>query len=193
MPKLLLGFILIVLTIVVLYINDPPKTICDMQMESVMEQLNKGFFAKRETGLYGQSIESALKFCLKSNSSGGCRDMFSRLSFFEKRVKSIPTECGNDSATAVVHKALRRGLRLLAEIAWGEKPPASKFDKTAWLETNDIGLFCRLKAQYQRLYGDEQWRDLAWSTIGNLPGMDTLSKKDLWERSLFSYPCAGLF
>lgn len=192
MPKLMMGFLMIIASIVGLYYYDPPKTICDLQMEAVMAQLKRGFFSNKTTGSFGQGIDAALKFCMKTNSSGGCNDMFNRLNYFEKQVKSVPTECGGDPATAVVHDALRRGIRLIAEIAWGDKPPESKFNRTSWLENNDIALFCRLKTQYQRLYGEDKWQGVAWSTIANLPGVDTLTKRELWDRSLFSYPCSGL-
>ena len=193
LPKLFLGFVIIVLVLLAIYYNDPPKTLCDIQMEEIQKNLRRGFYANDERGSYRKSIGDALKFCLSSNSSGGCHDLFTRFEFFEKRIRSLPTNCGFNSAALPVRKALQKSLRLFAEIGWGGKPPESKYNNVSWLDSFDLGLYCRLKRQYLRLYGNPDWQTFTQSVVFQLPGAETLKGKEILERSLFSYPCKGLY
>ena len=119
--------------------------------------------------------------------------MFSRLVFFEKQIRTLPEECGPSPVSSPIRKALEKALRLFAKIAWGGKPPENKYSKLSWLDSMDIGLYCRLKRQYRRLYGQESWKNFTWSVIPTLPGVESLkkNKKEIWERSLFSQTCKG--
>ncbi len=177
-----------------MYFNDPPKTICDIQMEEVNKRLVKGFFQVDERGTgYEAGVMVAFEKCLESNSPGGCFDMFQRFDYLEGLVKSIPTDCGAHESTAKIKSFLAKGLRLFAKIAWGDTKPINKYNKTSWLDTADLGLFCRLKRQYQRLYGRDQWNIFVWNFLPTLNDANTLQKKELWELGLFSYPCKGLY
>lgn len=193
-PSLLLGFLVIVGVLIFLYFNDPPKTICDVQMNEVNQRLVKGFF-KDDTrgGGFEAGIMTVFNHCLTSNSPGGCYDIFSRLDYLEGLIKTVPSQCGGHEATASLKGYLEKGLRLIAKIAWGEKKPINKYNKTAWLDMADLGLYCRLKRQYVRLYGNNQWQSFAWSVLPTLPESKGLTKKEVWELCLFSYPCKGLY
>ncbi|MEM7646707.1 MAG: hypothetical protein AAF203_07355, partial [Pseudomonadota bacterium] len=140
-PKLLLGFVFLTVALLVLILRDPPKTLCDIQMEEVNQRLAKGFFVDTRDGIYQKGVLQAFQFCLETNSPGGCFDLFNRLEYYEKQIRSIPAQCGAHPSTVSVGKGLRKALKLFARIGWGEVPPESKFKKTAWLESDDLGLF----------------------------------------------------
>ncbi len=191
LPHLLLGFMAIIITLFILYYIKPPKTLCDIQMDAIQQSLRKGFYVDDRTGSFRKSVGDAFKFCLNSNSPGGCYDMFKRLYFFEKQIRTLPEECGSSEASLLIKKALEKALRLFAKIGWGGSPPENKYNKLSWLDSRDVGLYCRLKKQYQRLYGKETWNLFTWSVIAGLPKVETLkeSKREIWERSLFSQTC----
>lgn len=193
MPKLLLGFLVILATLVGLRFYNPPLSICQVQMEEVQARLGKGFYQDSTSGLYGQSVLSAFDFCVSSNSAGGCYDMFQRLRYFEQQVKTLPEHCGSHVSAEPIEKALKKALRLFAQIAWGDKPPANKYNRTSWLDIRDIGLFCRLKVEYQRLFGKSALQEFILETNVTLPGASDLTSQEVWERCLFSYPCKGLY
>ena len=119
--------------------------------------------------------------------------MFSRLDFFEKQIRTIPTECGESPATESLRKASEKALRLFLRLAWGDEAPKNKYNITSWLDTHDLGIYCRLKREYVRLFGKEQLNAVAWSQIPLLPGAKELTRKEMGERSLMSYPCKGLY
>ena len=193
MPKLLFGFIVILIAMVVTVYRDPPTTQCQIQMEQVQKRLVNGFYQSYNRGKYQSGILSSFQNCLDTNSPGGCLDLFKRLDFFEEQIRTVPTHCGQDPATDFVRKALLKALRLLVRISWGDQPPINKYNKTAWLDTADLGLYCRLKRQFVRLYGKETYKSFAWFYIPKLPEATTLERRDQWNKSLFSYPCKGLY
>lgn len=193
MPQLLLGFIVILIVMGITVYRDPPTTQCDIQLEQVKNRLKKGFYRTYDRGKFESGIPRAFKKCLQTNSPGGCLDLFKRLDFFEEQVRTVPTHCGPSEPAQFVRKGLIKALRLMAQIGWGEKPPVNKYNTTAWLETTDLGLFCRMKRQFVRLYGKNTWKAFAWSVIPKLPEATTLEKRDQWNKSLFSYPCKGLY
>ncbi|MCB0378926.1 MAG: hypothetical protein KDD33_10575 [Bdellovibrionales bacterium] len=192
-PKLLLGFVVIVGVLLFLLYTDPPKTLCDIQMEGVNERLRANFYADANRGKYNNSIKEALNLCLESNSPGGCYDLFTRYNYFEKQVRTIPTECGPHGSVVPIQDGLQRGIKILVEIAWGGKPPESVYDKKAWLDSTDLGLYCRLKQQYIRLAGKEKWALFREALMNSLPGADKIDRKQRWEKSLFSFPCKGYY
>lgn len=193
-PKLLLGFIVICGVLIFMYFKNPPTTLCDIQMEEVNARLVKGFFQVDERGTgFEAGIMTAFEKCLESNSPGGCHDMFQRFDYLEGLVKTIPTECGSHVSTQSIANFLAKGLRLLGKIAWGDEKPINKYNKTSWLDTADLGMFCRLKRQYQRLYGKEAWDQFLAGFLPTLPSTDPLTMNERFELSLFSYPCGGLY
>lgn len=193
LPKLFIGFVVILMVLIGLYLQDPPKTLCDIQMEAIEAQLMKGFYSKTKEGLFGRSVKSAKSFCLSSNSPGGCYDLFTRLSYFEKQVKTLPTQCGPHPSANKMRSILQKSIKLFVDIGWGDQAPKDKYNKTSWLDPGDLGLYCRLKYQHQRLYGKQVWQEFAWAALSTLPGVEALQKKQIWERSLFSYSCQGVF
>ena len=142
LPQLLIGFVVVLATLVFLYFNDPPTSLCDVQMEAINELLADGFYSDESYGSYGRSVKSAKNFCITSNSPGGCHDLFSRLIYFEKQIRTLPTKCGAHEAAAPLRPIIEKSVKLFAAIAWGEEPPADKFNKTAWLDPSDLGIFC---------------------------------------------------
>ncbi len=194
MPKLLLGFLVLLGVLAVLVYRDPPKTVCDIQMNEVNKRLADGFFVNdTRGGGFEKGVMTAFNNCLNSNAPGGCHEMFSRLDYLEELIKTIPAECGSHPSTAAVKGFVAKGLRLFGMIAWGEAKPINKYNKTSWLDTSDLGLYCRLKRQYQRLYGQEAWRQFVWGFLPGLPEAKTLQRKEIWDLGLFSYPCKGLY
>ena len=191
-PKLLLGAIVIVAVLLFMVFNDPPTTLCDIQMEVVNKRLASHFYTNKKEGTYNKSVKNAFDFCMESNSPGGCYDMFSRMMYLEKQVLTIPSKCGGHTSTENVRNALEKGLKLIVRIAWGDGPPESSYEKKAWLQPPDLALYCRLKREHQRLMGKKRWKLFRETVMAGLPEAKTLSRKVRWEKSLFSFPCKGM-
>ena len=191
-PPLLLGFLALVVALGVKMYQDPAITTCDIQLEHTKGMLAKNFYSRGGRGTFQAGVLSAFQNCLDTNSPGGCLEILNRLAYFEEQVRLVPQECGKSESAGFIIKGLLKGLRLMVQIGWGDEPPVNKYNKTSWFETSDIGLFCRMKNQYIRLQGKAQWQAFAYDFVLKLPKATELPKKQVWDRSLFSYPCRAL-
>ena len=193
LPKMLLGSLAVVGVLLFMYISEPPVTICDVQLETVRKKLNKDFLrrSREKFGAYDSPIGKSYEYCLKSNSTGGCYDLFRRLIIFERQVRTLPTQCGDHEGVQAFRSWLIKGVVLMSKIAWGEEPPKTLYEKKGWLEEDQVALFCRMKREYGRLYGKAAWNKLRDGALQQLPQAKSLTRKDLWEKSLFSLPCRG--
>jgi hypothetical protein len=192
-PKPLLALGAIVIGFVVIVLSDPPRTVCDEQLELVRES-QRDFLISRKGA--GNSTKPALigelfSRCKADNSPGGCFELFQRLKKMQADFVSIP---GNCSETAVADGNLKGGLlgsiKLMAQIAWGEAGPTSTLKRNGWLDASDIALFCDLKKTATRLMGPaefEAWRN---GVVAGLPGADVLEGDQAFQRSLFATPCS---
>ena len=188
-----LGGLVVVGVLIFMYLSEPPITICDIQLETVRKKLNKDFLRRNREkfGAHDSPVGKSYDYCLQSNSTGGCYDLFRRLIIFERQLRTLPAQCGSHEGVQAFQSWLVKGISLMARIAWGEKPPETIYEKKGWLEEDQLALFCRMKREYKRLYGKSEWGRLRDGTLMKLPGAESLTRKDKWEKSIFSFPCRG--
>lgn len=192
LPKPVIGLIVVIVGFIFIVINDPPKTICETQLQS--------FRHLQGTFIYGQSIDGSSKrpplaqelhdLCLQENGTGGCFEYIQQLKRFTNDLKSLPRECSAVAASEQqIPYWLLKSLKLMAQIAWGERAPASYSRRHAWFDAADIAVFCDLRETAVRILGPDsfnKWRD---DLIATLPEGASLSKEDAYRRSIFSTPC----
>lgn len=189
LPPLFLGFVVIVVFLIAYRMYEPPVSLCDVQMQSVNENLKEGFLINPHKSKYERDIQYAYDFCLKTNSAGGCSDVLRRYNYFEKQIRNIPSSCGEEAATVPIRNITEKGMRLFLRLAWGEKPPENRYTITGWLDDKDLGTFCRLQHQYRRLFKGQSVEAFIHREVPRLPGAKELSPKDLRVRHLFNHPC----
>ena len=192
LPKPLLALGVIIIGFVVIVLSDPPRTICDSQLEVYRESQQDFLFFRRGAGnstkpaLMGELIFR----CRGDNSPGGCFELFQRLKKMQADLVTIPGHCSADAMEdANISGGLLQGVRLMAQIAWGEAGPTSSMRRNGWLDASDVALFCDLKKSAVRLMGSEEfnaWRD---GLIAGFPGADLLEGDQVYQRSLFATPC----
>lgn len=173
-------------------LSDPPHTKCDSQVEA-FKQSQIGFLypnpkiKSEKTSQYKKLITQ----CKIANSPGGCYEFFMRMKQFLLQIrKTISDECNSDLANvSPVERAVWESAGLMTQLAWGEKPPETYYQKFGWLDTADISLFCSLKREAIQLFGEETWAAYRESLFTKLPGASELSRKKVWEVLLLSVNC----
>lgn len=193
-PKGILAVVILVLGFVFIVYNDPPKTVCDSQLE-LFKQNQKEFLYSRP-GLnkttQGPLFPEMYELCKTDNSPGGCFEFFVRLKKFNQDLDNIPRQCSETIQTEpVVRSVMLSSMRLMAEISWGDRGPASINRRNGWLDTSDLSLYCGLRKQADRVYGKEsigEWQD---RTLNGLPGVESLEPDQALQKSLFATPCAA--
>lgn len=157
LPRFVLALIFVVGTTIFLYLSDPPKNICDTQLESVNNYLKDYFYDAREDGWsQNQNIKDKYAFCIRSNSLGGCSVFFERLLKLEKQMRKIPDNCSAHPLIGEIKKWHFNGMDLMARVAWGDAKPEYPYERKGWLDEKNLAMFCRLKKQVRRLYGNEE-------------------------------------
>jgi hypothetical protein len=79
-------------------------------------------------------------------------------------------------------------LYTFSQISWNESTVVRK-GLYAWLDEEDMLLYCRLKNEYIRLYGVPAYTQLQNSLHGQLIKLKKMPAKETWERTILSYRC----
>ena len=103
---------------------------------------------------------------------------------------NLSGECAPALANeAAVKKAVFGGLELLLQLAWGDRPPTAASVKQGWLSPADLNLYCQLKLMATNYYGQASWENFREKMMKAYNGADTLTRDQLWARSLLSINC----
>ncbi|MCB0407011.1 MAG: hypothetical protein KDD34_02340, partial [Bdellovibrionales bacterium] len=167
-------------------------TLCDAQME-VFKKGQQGFLythPENKSEKTPQQIK-LINMCKISNSPGGCFEYFMKMKKLLVDVRAVPDECLDTlSGVTAYKKALWDTVLLLAQLAWGEKPPETYYEKFNWLTPADLSLFCDLKRTLQLSYGTSAWNSFQEEIMRNYPGASALDRKSIWEKSILSVNCS---
>jgi hypothetical protein len=192
LPKTMLALLVIVVGFVVIVVSDPPRTVCDSQLELFQQQQSEFLYGGKDSS--GKNRPALVKklytTCQETNSPGGCFEYFLRLKKLNQDLDLIPKHCSETVAKDSTLKSWLLGsLKIMTEISWGDRGPASFTRKNAWFDASDLSMFCGLKKQALRIYGVEtmdQWRE---GVLANLPEAAKLDHESLYQKSLVSTPC----
>lgn len=192
LSKTTLAFLAIAGGTIFIILSDPPHTLCDAQMD-VFKANQIGFLYVNPKNKSEKTprAEKLLNQCKISNSPGGCFEYFVKIRELLREAKTVPDECLSTLANLKPFKtAIAEVTTLLVQMAWGEKPPTTYFEKFGWLTASEIALFCELKSATQLMYGQTHWDRLQEKLMSSAPGAASLDRKTMWEMSLFSVNCA---
>jgi hypothetical protein len=178
--------------IFLIILMDPPHTLCDAQMD-VFKKNQQGFLYVNPKNKSEKTTraEKFLNQCKLSNNPGGCYEYFVQMRGLLRDAQTVPEECTSTLAgQRAFREAIYEATTLLVQVAWGEKPPTSYFEKFGWLNAADISLFCNLKSTFNLMYGKSEWEQFQEKLMASYPGVETLDRKATWEMSLLSVNCA---
>lgn len=209
LPKPVLAILVISAALIFFMLNDPPHTVCQVQVENLRESLKGQVFpVVVNKNTLPPVIVRAQEACRQGNSSGSCLEYFGILRKAARDVKNYSSECRVELVEIPeVRRSFYEGVILLTKMAWGSSAPEPGMARFGWLQESEIGLFCLLKDVYSQGLGDEAWNGLRMNIYQELPGelrpglpgsqvgqespraMATMDEKDIWARSLFSVRC----
>lgn len=140
--------------------DKPLYKLCDAQISE---------FSRSQKGKLLGRLSPARKKCINSIRGSGCVEYFQ---IFESVVASMPKlqeKCLIELAeTPMISLSFGQYLRTMVQLAWGDRPPGTQFEKVGWLKSSDLKTFCRVREFYNMFYPQEQWNALVSSTLGLL-------------------------
>lgn len=188
LPKTVLALIVIAVGFAVIVASDPPRTVCDSQLE-LFQQQQKEFLYSAQGGRPVMA-QRFYEMCKQSNSPGGCFEFFLRLKKMNQDLDLIPQQCSETvAADSTLQNWIFKSMKLMMQISWGDRGPASVTRKNAWFDASDLSTFCDLKKHATRIYGIEKMDEWREGVLTGLPEADKLDHDSLYQRSLISTPC----
>jgi len=191
-PKVILAFVVLVLGFGVIIYSDPPRTVCDSQLD-IFKESQKEFLYSRpglNNTVQGPLLSELYDLCQAGNSPGGCFEYFIRLRKMNQDLENVPTQCSTTVAEEKpVKTAIFGSLKLMAKISWGDRGPASTYKRTGWLDTSDLVVYCDLKRQAVRIFSQEYYDEWQTKTLSNLPESENIDPEQALQKSLFATSC----
>lgn len=191
-PKLIIAIVVLMVGFAAMVYYDPPKTVCDSQME-LFRQSQRDFLYYRvgeNDQRFAPAFNELYSLCKTSNSPGGCFELFLRLKKMNQDLDNVPLTCGETVAQEGTIQAVMFGsMKLMAQVAWGARGPASSMRRQGWLDVSDLSVFCELKAHGERLFGREAFEGWQAGQITKLPEADKQGDQ-AFDKSLFATQCA---
>lgn len=170
--------------------SDPPRTICDAQVEFLKQQQRGFLFADPAKKLRGANFSQMGEYCDRGNGPGACYELFSKMRILMRDLQTVPPECAAKiSQVSEVQKALWSTTKFMVKAAWGKVPPPNYQEKFGWLDVADLALFCSMKTQITKLFGESAWNSYRETLFTELPGAKEIQRKDAWEKMILSEDC----
>lgn len=185
-PQWFLALVAIAGAIGFMFYYDPPHSLCNTQKRS--------FYVRQKKFLASSYYDEFYEKCLMSNSRGGCEPYFSGFERVLDDFKVIDSQCHEVVAkTRRLRTALTSFLVQTVRLAWGAEGPDSIHKRGRWFGPSHFRMFCRVKSQYQRSYGDVAYKALVSRSLEALPNKRRLTRVQKKDRSLFGTPCSRYF
>lgn len=191
LPKTILAVLALLVGFVFIILNDPPKSVCSVQIENFREAQKRFLYSETINNVRRPALaEEQLRICRAANSPGGCNELFFQLRILSKDLGSVPSQCSSTiGGEAEVANFLWKSYRLIVELAWGSKPPIGYESRFAWLDSSDLALFCDLKRNITDIYGEERHKTFQEEMFQSLPGASELTREQIWQRTILSTRC----
>lgn len=194
LPKTVLAVLALVVGFIFIILNDPPKSICTVQLEIFKDAQKRLLYKEEIKGVNRPAqIDELLRICRASNSPGGCNELFFKLKTLNKDLNSVPSQCSSTvGGETPVRDYMWKSYRLIVELAWGSKPPSGYERRFAWLDSADLALFCDMKENLIRLYGEQRHKEFQEEMFQSLPQAPMLTRDQIWQRTILSTRCESV-
>ena len=193
LPKKVLVSLLILGGIAFIILQNPPKTLCDIQKE-VFTSNQLGFLFKDPTDKIKTktTFKENLEDCIKNNNPGGCYSLFYNIPRVIQSFRSVESSCYSQIAEIKeVKQSFFKTYSLFLEISWGSGPSDEFSNPLSWLSSNDVSTFCRLKRHIILLYGVkalEQFEHQTFQRIAPDKSSQEHRRFSILSENCLSYP-----
>lgn len=218
MPRSLLVFLVLAGALAFIVSQNPLSDGCEVEITNFGREVRGIITAyKAKKGKQFATLFYALEQCKEGNSQGSCEDYFKALKRVADATRVVSPKCYPKLKLEYENltQILATGVKVMALVAWGEKPPEGIGQRLGTLTEGDVYGFCRSKNGLVQLTSLEEYKGLRaavyrefpdrWSenlplekraeiprpralqSISNPTG--TLKESDVYERSLFSLRC----
>ena len=191
-PTRILAILILALGLVFIVAYDPPKDICDIQIEILARQHSGVLSGKKKNEIETSAkILDLIANCKNSGTPGGCSKLFNFLNLYIVDFRHVPDKCMDRlSENTILTDVLFHAFELMIKIAWQESHRGAISDSRGWFDSADLSLFCRLKAEVRRIKGNDSWMQYQEEQLTELKSLAGLkTREQVWQASILSTPC----
>lgn len=217
-PRPLLVLLVLAGALAFIVSQNPLSDGCEVEISNFDREVSgilTSYTTKKKTKQYAQ-LYFMRDQCKQGNSQGSCEEYFKALKRVADAARVVSDRCTPKlQEHQSLKEALSTGIKIMALVAWGDKPPEGVSQRLSWLTENDVYGFCRAKNGLVRLVGLEAYKNFRSEIYREFPdrwpadmSMDrraelprpralqspanpsgSLKENDIYERSLFSLRC----
>lgn len=219
MPRALLVILVLVGALAFIVSQNPLSDGCEVEINNFGLQTRgilKGVRDSKKRIQYS-ILNYALEQCKQGNSQGSCEDYFKALKRVADANRVVSPKCYEKLKEEYKElvPALAMGIKVMALVAWGDKPPEGIGQRLGTLTEGDIYGFCRAKNGLVQLTSVEDYKGLRTAVYREFPDRwpekltveqkaelprpralqsatnpaGSLKESEIYERSLFSLRC----
>lgn len=145
----------------------PLYSVCNAQINDFVK-VQRGKFFPGGSYSYNRLSDSRKK-CVSSIRGFGCNEYFLIMASAMQDLARLEDKCLVElSQNPYFSGVISQYMRTMVQLAWGERPPATQFDKTSWIDQRALKTFCQVRQYYRRLYTEQQWNALVGGTLNLL-------------------------
>lgn len=218
MPRSLLVFLVLAGALAFIVSQNPLSDGCEVEITNFGREVQGIVTAyKTKKGRQYATLFYALDQCKVGNSQGSCEDYFKALKRVADATRVVSPKCYPKLKEEYTNltQILATGVKVMALVAWGDKPPEGIGQRLGTLTEGDIYGFCRSKNGLVQLTSLEEYKGFRASVYREFPDRwpenlplekraeiprpralqstanptGTLKESDVYERSLFSLRC----
>ena len=194
MSQSVLVFLGLVGGVLIIFMLNPPHTVCNSQLNELMNR-HTPFFILDKSSKFQEETEYQKSFesCQNSNNPGACLKLFNGMRQLVSTLEVLPSDCSHLCRQRAFNEPLWETIEIMVRIGWGDGPPENVYERSSWLSYSDFSLFCRVKRLLTLCHGEENWRVRQEEILSGLPGADKMERRDVWRLALFSTNCQRSF
>lgn len=193
-PKSLIALVVLVLLLGLFVWNDPPRSVCDMQIEAFNQAVGP-LFKKRKSGELElpSKFEESFEICKKMAGPGGCTPFFTFIRTQLRESQAVQVDCRRElEEKSQFIPSLRKGIKVMVFLAWGGETPESPLKRRSLIENSDFLLFCQMESNLAMSMSAEKVQAFRQSVLTELPDTKKLKLSKKRELSLFAESCPRL-
>jgi hypothetical protein len=209
--KTYLPFIVLAVVAGLLFLYDPPHSICENQLKSYrMSMIGKLYGRRVEKNIIPAKISDSVTRCKTGKTSGSCIDFFEIINEALTKLNQLDSEClPRLIEEPQIFENSKKFFLIINLLAWGEKVPVD--NKENWLSQSNIFVYCKNKNFLKQIMEPDDFDSLVNRSIQSFPfeklpfdfnedsdeyinnkAIKKISAEEIISKSLMSLRCEGI-
>lgn len=209
--KAYLPFFVLAAVAGLLFLYDPPHSICHDQLKSYrLSMIGKLYGRRVEKNIIPAKINESLIRCQTGKTSGSCIDLFDIINEMLTKLNQLENECVADLVNEKpIFENSKKFFLIANALAWGDKVPTD--NKENWFSQSNIFVYCKNKNFLKKIMDPADFEGIIAQSVHSFPfeklpfdfredseefinnkAINKISFEEILGKSLMSIRCEGI-